>query len=194
MMLQGWATVKSGLRNGPGPMFMTTLAQKHKVPVHRLPAITRAVKLEGNMRRMLKEALKVLPAELACFERTLDSLEPGMELAKQRANAWAVGDIPKLRQLHAGAAPGEDCFMTTTYAFAAQNTKDAAAAKKMLDSFAWHEEQGRVQAQRDWVAGARVALDKNPSTFTVLPIDDVLRADGHIAALRALGYTVEEPL
>lgn len=99
---------------------------------------------------MLKEAAKAPPTELACFRRILDNLEPSLELAKERANAWARGDT----------------------------------ARKMLDSFVWHEEQGVVQAQRDWVAAAPVALEKNPSTF----------AARHVEALRELGYTVEEPL
>jgi len=51
-----------------------------------------------------------------------------------------------------------------------------------------------VQAMQDWVAAARKALEKNRSTFSVLPVDQVFRKDGPVEKLRALGYMVEEPL
>jgi hypothetical protein len=40
----------------------------------------------------------------------------------------------------------------------------------------------------------QVALEKNKTTFAVLDPPSIFRADGHLEALRKLGYTVEEPL
>jgi hypothetical protein len=193
-MLQSWADTKSGLSRGRVHGFVQRTATKHKVPIRRLPAIKRAVKVEDNIRAMLKEAAVVPQAEITCFEQALDKLEPALELAKQRANAWARGDIAKLRELHRDNRPSDYCFYTTALALTANGSKNSANARKMLDSFIWHEEQAYAQSQRDWLAAAQKVLDKNQSTFSVLPVGDLTRAGGFVDKLRALGYTVEEPL
>lgn len=192
-MLRGWAYAKSGLSNRRVDGFVMHTATKHQVPVNHLPTIVRAVKLEKNIRGMLKEAARAPPAELECFQRVLENLEPAIELAAERANAWARGDIARLRALHRDQQPRDDCIYTTMFALADGDSKNAARARKMLDSFVWHEEQGRVQAQRDWVAAAMLSLEKNASTFAALRVEDIFGADGHVETLRGLGYTVEEP-
>ncbi len=58
----------------------------------------------------------------------------------------------------------------------------------------WHGEWAGVQARKEWQAAAQVAIERNESTFAVLGLNDVLGADGPLAKLQALGYTVEEPL
>jgi hypothetical protein len=110
-----------------------------------------------------------------------------------RANAWATGDIEKFRELHSDHRPFDECAVKTAYALTEQGSRNAANARKMLDSFVWHEEQAKVQAQRDWVAAAQKALGKNHSTFAVLPVHDLLRTDGYLEKLGALGYKVEGP-
>ena len=37
------------------------------------------------------------------------------------------------------------------------------------------------------------ALAKNKSTFAVLSVDEIMKADGFVARLKAKGYVVEEP-
>ncbi len=192
-MLQGRATAKSGLARGRVDGFVQWAARKHKVPINRPPTITRAVKVEKNIRGMLNEAAAQPQAEIACFEQGLEALEPEFELARMRANAWAIGDIAKLRELHRDSKPADQCTVKTVLALAERGSKDAASARKMLESAMWHEEQGQVQAQRDWLAAAQKALDRNASTFSVLPIGDLLRPGGYLDMLRARGYTVEDP-
>lgn len=194
-MLQGWATVKSGLSNGRVDGFVKRTAAKHKVPVNRPPAIRRAVKVEKNVRGMLNLAGNQPQAELACFAQGLEALEPELETMRTRANAWATGDIAKLRALHRDYKPADEfeCMAKTLLALTEKGSKDAANARKMFESAMWHNEQGLVQAQRDWLAAAQKALDRNPSTFAVLPIGDLLRPGGYLDMLRARGYTVEDP-
>jgi hypothetical protein len=44
-----------------------------------------------------------------------------------------------------------------------------------------------------WLAAAHKALAANAQTFAVLPMDELLKADGYLAALRAEGYQVDAP-
>jgi len=44
------------------------------------------------------------------------------------------------------------------------------------------------------VAAAQQALQKNRSTFALLPAGDMFRPDGGVERLKALGYSVEAPL
>jgi hypothetical protein len=193
-MLFVTAFARNGLYNGQqvGDI-VRDLAKQHKVRVRRLPTLARAVKID-NPRGMLKDARRVPQAEIACLARAMETLEPKIARATLVANAWARGDIPQLRDLHREYQLSDDCILVTIAALTEQDTKDAARAKKVLDDFEWHAEQGRVQAQRDWVVAVQEALEKNPSTFAVLPVADVLRDGGHLDTLRALGYVVEEPI
>ncbi len=193
-MLGGKAFEKNGLVSGQVMKVVREATKKHKVRVNRLPELERAVKWE-DPRGMLKNAARQLGTpEIDCFKRSLDTLEPGLERAKARANTWARGDIAKLRALHRELQPRDDCIYTMIAGFTELDGANAASAKKMLADMEWHAEQAKVQAQRDWVAAAEVALGKNRSTFSVLPVGDVLRPDGHLEKLRTLGYAVEEPL
>jgi hypothetical protein len=193
-MLRGMAMEKSGLVGGQVMKVVRDATKKHKVRVNRLPTLDRAVKWE-DPRGMLKTAARKLGTpEMDCFKRSLETLEPGVEAARVRANAWSRGDIPKLRALYREFEPRDDCIYMLIAGFGELDGANAANARKMLADMEWHAEQGRVQAQRDWVAAAQVALAKNRSTFSVLPVGEVLRPEGHLEKLRALGYTVEEPL
>lgn len=190
----GLANARAGLANGQVDRLVRETAQQHMVPIRRLPTLSRAVRVESLGRIVRDARKKVQQAEMDCFLRRLDSVEADLEDNKQRANAWARGDIARLRALPQADQRSDDCIYAMVVGYTRQDGKNAAKARKIMADFEWHEEQGVVQAQRDWVAAARKALEVNASTFAVLPIDDVLRADGHLAALRALGYTVEDPL
>jgi hypothetical protein len=193
-MLGGEAFEKNGLVGGQVMKVVREATKKHKVRVNRLPALDRAVKWE-DPRGMLKNAARKLGTpEMDCFRRSLDALEPNIETAKARANAWARGDIARLRTLHREPQPKDDCIYIMITGFTELEGQNAASAKKMLADMEWHAEQGRVQSQRDWVAAAEVALAKNRSTFSVLPVSEVFRPGGHLEKLRELGYTVEDPL
>ena len=51
--------------------------------------------------------------------------------------------------------------------------------------------EGRVRAQ--WLKIAEEALQKNRITFATLPVSQLVKPDGYMAALQAKGYTVEAP-
>jgi hypothetical protein len=191
--LQGAAARKSDRQGGPRVREMvSSAAKKNKVRIHQLPAIKREVKVE-NPRGMLKSARTLALPDLDCFTRGLDLVEPEIERVRVMGNAWARGDIAKLRSLNRVRTIREDCTYALMAAFNEGDSADAARAKKILADIEWHAEQAGVQVQRDWIAAARMALENNRVTFAVLGVDEVFRPDGALEKLRALGYTVEEP-
>jgi hypothetical protein len=50
-----------------------------------------------------------------------------------------------------------------------------------------------TQLSNNWLAAVDSALSKNKSSFAVLPISQLLAADGWLAKLRAQGYSIQEP-
>jgi hypothetical protein len=155
------------------------------------PVITQAIKAHGLRvtvpRRMLKITdAKALLAEVEhaqlddaqCMEATVRRLEAGPERLRARANAWAVGDIAALRAL-----PDTD--------------QNHACAEAAMQSPALRKRGGAgidAEVERLWLDAAQKALAGNASTFAVLPIGDLLAADGgYLGRLAALGYEVTAP-
>jgi hypothetical protein len=142
---------------------------------------------------MLKGVNKLDLPDMECFTRGLDQVEPDIERAKVQANAWSRGDTETLRSLHRVQQLRDFCGYELMAAFNAGTSADATRAKKLLADIEWHVQQATVQAQQNWVAAAQAALTKNPSTFAVLPVNEVFSPSGVVAKLQALGYTVEAP-
>jgi hypothetical protein len=199
--LRGKAMHKHGLQEGLGVSgYVLGAAKKHKVRIHRLKDVERVVRVDPD--DMVNAARKEGAPDLECFTRDLRELEPGLERAKARANAWARGDIAKLRELQQPRWKiQDDCGYIRVGIGVARlaartdgASTEAARMKKVLTDAMWHSDWAAVQARQEWLAAAQAALAKNKSTFAVLPIDDVLDVDGPLERLRKLGYTVEEPL
>ncbi len=195
--LRAAAGKKNGLYGGPNVFSVVgELRKKHKIDAVRLPTVARTIRVE-DPRGMLKSASKIDMPDLDCFIRKLDTLEADIERTRKIANAWSLGHIEELRNLTRASSRDEllqdSCAYVLMTALQNGGTADAAHAKRALDDVFWHAEQASVQAQSNWVAAAQKALEKNRSTFAVLPVGDVFRPDGHIEKLRALGYAVEEP-
>jgi uncharacterized protein YbaP (TraB family) len=133
-------------------------------------------KLE-NPRAIVKQFKKSTVDDMACFTKIIDRLESGMGDVYAQANAWAKGDLPSLRQL---PYPNPETIC-----------KNAVFNLSLL------EEEGLQnipQLQQDlWMAEAEKAIANNVSTFAALPIVDLVKPNGYLAALRAKGYEVEEP-
>jgi hypothetical protein len=196
--LQGAALNRSGLDGGPNVFeFVGAIRKKHRIHATRLPEIKRTIKVE-DPRGMLKSAQKLQLPDVDCFTRGLDQVEPEIERARTIANAWARGDVARLRSMHRNLrlkdAIRENCAYTLIAAVNDGASQDAAHMKKMLADMEWHLEQAITQSQRDWVAAAQKSIEKNRSTFAVLGLAEVFSPDGHLQKLRELGYTVEEPL
>jgi len=149
------------------------LARKARVPIVEP---TLELKVE-KARASIKEFKRTPLDDVECFARTLRRLESDLDLMRERANAWAVGDIPRLKQL----APVE---------------RASACIGVVLES-SFMQERGYsdvlTRARSAWVAAAEQALATHRSALAVISIDEILKPDGYVAELRKKGYGVEEP-
>jgi hypothetical protein len=149
------------------------LAKKHKVPVNR-PEIEIDI---GNPREAINDFADSRLEDLDCFAGTLDRLETDLDTMRERANAWATGDIDALRSLP---------FTDQNQICAGAILQAGFTRERGLDDM-------RERLAAAWLAAAETALANNKSTFAILPMREVLGAGGYIETLRSRGYEVEEP-
>ncbi len=149
------------------------LAREARVPITE-PAIELKVK---KARAAIKEFKATPFADVECFSRTLQRLESDLELMRERANAWAVGDVARLRRL----VPVE---------------RASACIGVLLES-SFMQQRGfgdvRERARDAWVAAAEKSLANNESTVAVLSVDEILKPGGYVAQLKDRGYVVTDP-
>jgi hypothetical protein len=191
-ILRDKAYDKHRLTDGPVvETIVKSVARKHKVRIHSLRDVEPKMKTSSSDIRTALNGVRNL-SDVECFTRDLDRLEADIELLKQRANAWATGDVEALRHLHEQPEIGSACDEVFETAFA----DDSAGAARMRQLDAEYDEleaRGQEKAQGEWIAAARKALEKNRSTFALLPIREVVAAKGYVAKLKELGYEVEGP-
>lgn len=121
-----------------------------------------------------KESLQA--KEVACMNETMDGIERDMPQMVARANAWAVGDLEKLRALSANER--KSCW-------AAWADSDTLQKRGVRDV--------EAQIRARWLEVAEAALAKNRVTFATLQMSYLLPVDGYLASLQAKGYAVEAP-
>lgn len=152
---------------------VTKTAKKHAVPM-----VSAEVVIDiGDPRQAIRDFANDDLDDLACFTQTLDRLETDLIAMRERANAWATGDIEALRAL-----PFED----QNRACADAVLQAGVARKRGLDDL-------RERVARAWMEAAEKALANNRSTVAVLPMSELLKPDGYLAQLRERGYEIEEP-
>ena len=145
---------------------------------HEVKLIEPTLEIEIDQpRQAIKQFKKSSLQDIACFTTTLDRLETDLDAMRARATAWAVGDVDALRQL-----PYPDQFGTCGSAIL---NSPVVQDRGLQDVFQ------RVESL--WLEHAQSALARNKVTFAVLPISQLLRADGYIAKLQARGYEVTTP-
>jgi hypothetical protein len=149
------------------------LARRYKVPFVE-PKVEFTI---ANPKQAIKEFAATRLDDVACFQQTLERVETDLGAMQERANAWATGDIDALRAL--------------PYTDQAQACADAVLGA----SVAQNNGLGNLRAQlkEAWLTAAEKALATNASTFAVLPMAEVLKADGYLATLQERGYEVEPP-
>lgn len=130
-----------------------------------------------NPRALAKQFKKSSLDDIECFTKTLDRLETDLDAMRTRANAWATGDLKALRSL--------------PYHDEREDCESAVLNSEMAQEQGLQDIKQLVKAE--WLAAAEAALANNESTFAMLPMAELYKADGYLAALRAKGYTVEQP-
>ncbi len=131
----------------------------------------------GNPREAINDFADSRLEDLDCFAGTLDRLETDLDTMRERANAWATGDIDALRSLP---------FTDQNQICADAVLQAGITRERGLDDL-------RERLAAAWLAAAETALANNKSTFAILPMREVLGAGGYIETLRSRGYEVEEP-
>ncbi len=149
------------------------IARRSRVPVLE-PQIEYEVE---RPRAAIREFKSLSLADTECLARTLQRLETDLDLMRERANAWAAGDVARLRQL----APVERA--------------GACIGMLLESSFARRRGLGDVvsRARSAWIEAVEAALARNASTLAVISVEELLRPDGHFARLRQKGYRIEDP-
>jgi uncharacterized protein len=143
------------------------LARRHGVTVQRT-----SLRLD-DPRGILTEAGEIpRAAEIGCLDATVERLETDLPAMRQRAQAWAIGDVDALRAL--------------PYPKQREVCMSAAASSPRIRSLL-------DRAARDWQAALQEALATRRTTLAMKPIYDLIEPGGVLATLRAQGYTVEGP-
>jgi uncharacterized protein YbaP (TraB family) len=149
------------------------LAKKHDVRITE-----RQIKIEVKDPRGLLEDFTETPreADVACLAATIDRLETDLEPMKQRASAWAVGDVETLERLQTRTQEAT-CLDAVT------------SVPRLQDEY----QKIRARALAEWMSMVERALAENETTLAILPMNDLLNPNGRLAQLQARGYTVEKP-
>jgi uncharacterized protein YbaP (TraB family) len=149
------------------------IAHDHHVPIEPV-----TLNLQIKDPKEAIQDLEQIPraAEIGCLQTTMERLETDLGPMRQRANWWALGDIEALR---AASYPDERIAC-----------EDAFFSVPALREQFLRAKDGVID---QWLTAADRALEQNAETFAVLPIAELLQADGWLARLRARGYTVEDP-
>ncbi len=148
-------------------------AKKHDVVMTR-PSIAITI---SDPKALIREFSESPLDDIECFRKTLDRLEVEIESMKLRANAWALGEIGILRKL-----PHTDN---------ARACADALLETRIAQRHGFNEIETQVKAV--WLSAAETALEKNASSFAMLPLGLLLREGGYLDAMKAHGYEVEAP-
>lgn len=148
-------------------------AKRHKVPITE-PTVK--VKLK-DPKGMIQEFKKSALDDVECFAKTLQHLESDLDTMKDRANAWATGDIALLQEL-SYTDQGQACVTAIL--------ENSAMQSQGLGNLL-------AQVKAEWIKAAEAALANNKSTFATLPMAELVEADGYLAALRSKGYRIEAP-
>lgn len=131
-----------------------------------------------NPRQALRDFKKTRLDDIACFTRTIDRLETDLDAMRLRANAWAIGDVERMR--------------TLTYPDQEESCRSA-----MLESSWMRAMPGggnlKQRIRETWLAAAEKSLAANRSTFSMMSVSQIMNPDGLVAALQAKGYKVEDP-
>lgn len=130
-----------------------------------------------DVKPLLKEWSKTSLDDMACFDNTMRLIDADIDTMRARANAWATGDIAALRALPP-AEQWEACSNALT---------EAGIGKRL----GFGDAQRKVRGK--WLAAAEAALSANTVSFALLDLNDLLGANGYLAALQAKGYTVIAP-
>jgi len=144
-----------------------------------LPIIRPELKLTiADPKKLIKEFSKKALSDTACFEQTLNTIERDVQFMAQRGALWAEGKVSELRQ--------------TSFTNQSEACLEAMLGSGLVQKNGWGDIQQRTE--KLWLQSAEQALAKNVSSVAVINMADLIKPNGYLAKLQALGYTVQEPI
>lgn len=168
------AITRSGLVSGTGVRKrLGELTKGHKIKFTSTMVHTEI----KDPKKLAKSFARAELDDVQCFRSVLDRLELDVANAAQRANAWANGDIAELTRLfrRGDVTPCVEAIANT----------DAGRALGVGDTVA--------RGQQLWLQAAEAALAANHTSFSTLPVGELLQSNGLLARLQAKGYAVVAP-
>lgn len=168
------AIKRSGLVNGTAVLKRLGALLKARRIKYTSTVISTEIK---DPRGLAKSFARAELDDVQCFRSVLDRLELDVANAAERANAWATGDMAALTRLFRRG--------DVTPCFEAVANIEAARSLGVGDAIA--------RGQELWLQAAESALAANHTSFSTLPVGELLQADGLLARLQAKGYTVAVP-
>ena len=158
----------------PASRWTRTSARRSRARCAARDAEEADVLVETGARDRARELEKITPeAELACFASIMTSIETDLEGMKERANAWAIGDVDALKRFDYPDSQG-NCLAMLFSAAGFADLRDELVSRS-----------GSREAEH--------ALATYDTSFSVLPMRELVAADGLLAQLAARGYTVTAP-
>ncbi|QWT21888.1 TraB/GumN family protein [Bacillus sp. NP157] len=168
------AVKKSGLRkSGYITDAVVEMAKKHNVP--QVPV--EYTLLVDDPRSVVKEFKRSTLDDLSCFTQSVDNIEPQLAAMRERANAWATGDVGELRD-ERRAKQLSTCLDAVTEGGLAQRIglTDVPA-----------------QVRTRWLAAVDTQVAAHDQVVAIVPLDDLIGPKGYLSALEARGFKVESP-
>lgn len=168
------AIKKAGLENS-SPVWPVAekFAERQKLPIVR-PLLTLKV---SDPKGMIKDFNRKALNDVACFEKTLDSIERDVQFMARRGQLWAQGQVAELQQMSFNDFSG-----TCINALLDAGISDRLGQRDI-----------KAQVENLWLQAADEALNNNRSTVAVLNMADLIGPTGYLARLRAKGYAIQEP-
>jgi uncharacterized protein YbaP (TraB family) len=145
------------------------IAKKHHVPIRKMT-------LKVVPRELVQELGEIpLAAQTVCLDAVLSSLEKDLGVLKDRARAWAAGDVQALQALP----------LVNTDTPCQETLAGAEHIKAII-----------AQTGQLWVDAVKDTLVTHKVSLAVQDIDDLLGAQsgkGWLKELQAAGFTIEGP-
>lgn len=168
--------IEDARMTGSGPVWraVSKSARKLKLPIETLQVAVSIADPRASIRNFAQSPLD----DLECFSRTLDRLESDLDAMRERAEAWAVGDLETLRAL-----PFSDQNRACQDAFLSASVG----------------EQNRIadvpeRLREAWLASVDKALAEHRSSVAVLSIASLLDPESDLLGhLQRRGYRVRAP-
>ncbi len=126
----------------------------------------------------IKKFKKTELNDIECFTKTLDRIESDLATMSTRAVAWSYGDVKTIKSLPYTSNKGacDSAFFNSAVG------QDLGLA------------ESHARLNQVWVEHATSSLEKNKSTFAVIPISYLLNEDGILRELASAGYEVQPPI